>query len=97
MSLKEQIISILFSIIYGIVIYFIYRKTYNLIHYYKKIYAIFNSFLFTIDVILIYFIIFLNINDGIINYIFIIITFLTFLVLNKIYLQKKCKTMSNRL
>ncbi len=97
MSLTEQIISILFSFLYGILIYLAYKISYKYLYTNKKIYSFLNSLLFVVDSSLIYFIIMYKINGGIINILFILITMITFLSLNYFNLQKKCKNMTNRL
>lgn len=95
MTLKEQIISLLFSFLYGIFTLKVYSLSYNNFHSNKKIYNFLNSLLFMIDITLIYFKVFYIINDGIVNTIFIIITIITFLYFNNRNLQKKCKNMCN--
>lgn len=95
MTLKEQIISLLFSFLYGVLTQKIYNLSYNNFHSNKKTYNFINSLLFMIDITLIYFKVFYIINDGIVNTIFIIITITTFLYFNNRNLQKKCKNMCN--
>lgn len=95
MNLTEQIISILFSILYGYIVYILYKKFYNYLYHSKKIYSFFNSFLFIVNLVLIYFILFYKINEGMINIVFILITISIFLLLNYINLQKKCKNIDN--
>ena len=97
MSLVEQILSIIFSFLYGIIIYFLYKKFFKYLYLVKKIYCFFNFILFLIDITLIYFLILYRINDGIINILFVFLTLFTFVLLNYIDLQKKCKNKSNRL
>lgn len=89
MELKEQIISFVFSFTYGIIIYFLYKKFYKYFYNVKKIYCLLNTFLFCINLTLIYFKIFYYINNGIINPYFIIITLLTSLYLNSKNFTKK--------
>lgn len=84
-SLKEQIISFVFSFVYGLIVYFLYKKIYKYLYYSKKIYCILNSFLFIIDLVLVYFKMFYIICDGYISIYFILITFIVFLCLNKKY------------
>lgn len=97
MNLYEQIISIAFSFLYGIVVYYSYVIIHKYLYSIKKIYSFFNSLLFMLNVTIIYFIIMRKINDGIINLIFVLITISTFLLLSYFDLQKKCKNMTNRL
>ncbi len=77
MSLTEQIISFAFSFIYGYIIGILFFKIYKLIYTNKVIYRILNSLLFMINISLIYFYIFKQINDGIIKDYFLIITIIT--------------------
>ena len=91
MSLIEQLLSLTFSFLYGIIIYISYRKYYKYLYSKNIIISIFNSLLFVLDITLIFFVILYNINDGIINITFIIITIIVFLSLNFINLQKKCQ------
>ena len=95
MDLNEQIISFIFSFLYGVIVQKLYQLSYEHIHTKKQIYSFLNSLLFMINITLIYFKIFYLINDGIINTIFIIITITTFLCFNNKNLQKKCKNMCN--
>lgn len=97
MSLIEQIISLLFSFLYGIIIYKLYNLFYKYLYIYKNIYSLFNSLLFLIDSTLVYFIIMYKINDGMVEIVFIIITIFTFIIFNYNNLQKKCQNKSNQL
>ena len=97
MSLHEQLFSIMFSIIYSYISYLIFKKVKKYIYKVKKIYTIFNSLLFTLNLTIIYFVAIYKINDGIINILLICIILLAFLIFNYFDLQKKCKNMTNRL
>ncbi len=94
MNIIEQILSIFFSILYGYIIYLLYKKFYKYLYSKKKIYSFFNSLLFLLDITIIYFILICKINGGFIKITFILLTILTFLILNYLSLQKKCKYMS---
>ena len=89
MSLKIQIISILFSIIYGIMLYIIFNKIKRYFYVGKRIYIILNSLLFMLIITIVYFYIFNIINNGVINIYFILITVIIFLYLNYIRFTKK--------
>lgn len=95
MTLYEQITSLIFSFLYGIITQKLYDISYKYLYTTKTIYKILNSLLFMINLTLIYFKIFYLINKGIINSIFIIITILSFLYFNNRNLQKKCKNIGN--
>jgi NhaP-type Na+/H+ or K+/H+ antiporter len=97
MSLSEQILSIIFSFLYGVIIFILYRKFYRYLYTSKKIYSFFNSLLFLLDLTLVYFISLYKINSGIIDLTFLIITISTFLILVYTNLQKKCQDKSKRL
>ena len=83
MTLKEQILSFIFSFLAGIIIQLIYKFSYKYIYNVKKIYTFLNSLLLFTNITLIYFKIFYCINGGIIKLYFILITTITFLYLNK--------------
>jgi hypothetical protein len=94
-SLHEQIFTIIISILYGNLSYFVFKKTKKSIYKSKKIYAFFNSLLFTLNLAIIYFIIIYYINDGIINILLIFLVLISFLSYSYFDLQKKCKNMTN--
>ena len=81
MTLKEQILSFIFSFLAGIIIQLIYKFSYK--------YTFLNSLLLFTNITLIYFKIFYYINGGIINIYFLLITVLTFLYLNNKKFTKK--------
>lgn len=92
MDLIEQILSFAFSFIYGYIIGIIYFKVHRLIYNNKTIYQILNSLLFIFNITLIYFYIFRQINGGIINIYFIIITFISsFFSYHKLFTKKMSK------
>lgn len=93
MILKEQIISLIFSSLYGIIINIIFRKIEKFLYDNKRI-SIFNNLLFFCDITLIYFAVMYKINGGIIHIYFLFITILSFVLTNK-NLQKKCQKISN--
>jgi len=90
-ELYEQILSIVFSIIYGLILSNIFKKlkkyTYNL----SKIYLFFNIFLFFNIIVFIYYKVMYYINRGSINLYYIIITFIAFLIYSKILTKKMSK------
>ena len=81
MTLKIQIISFIFSFIYGIFVYKIYLLIYKYLYNVKPIYCFLNNLLFMFIITLIYFKIFYYINNANINLYFIIITTLVFIYL----------------
>lgn len=91
MNLTEQVLSFAFSFIYGYILGITFYKIVKYLYSNKKIYKTLNSLLFCIDATLIYFCIFRLINNGIINYYFIIITLLTSIF---VYKRKFTKKMS---
>lgn len=89
MSLKEQLYTILFSIIYGAISYimFILNKRFILErNIFKKF--IFN-FIFILDSVLIYFIILRYLNDGILTYYSYLFIFLGIIILRTIIYKIK--------
>ena len=95
MSLKEQIVSFIFSFLYGTISSYLYITFYRFFHDKNRSFNILNSLLFVVDLIIIYFVIFLFINEGDVKIVFVLITMTTFFVLNYKNLQKKCKNMFN--
>jgi hypothetical protein len=92
MNLFEQILSFLFSFLYGIIIFFVYKVSYKYLYNVKVIYKFLNSLLFVLDLTFLYYLGFYFINDGIIHVYFLLITFLTFIYINDRHrknLQKK--------
>lgn len=84
-SLKEQIISFVFSFMYGVIVYYLYKKSYKYLYFSKKIYCILNTLLFLLNITLLYFIVFYYINGGYINIYFLLITIFVFIFINKKY------------
>ena len=75
MSLSEQIISMIFSFIYGIVISVLYNFNYNLLFSKRTIFKVIFNLLFVFDLVLLYFLIIKKINGGIIHpYFYLLIT-----------------------
>ena len=83
MELRTQIISIIFSIIYGCLFGVFYNLNYKFLHINKLRYRVLNSLLFSLDMLLIYFIIMLRINNGNIRIVFLILLFFSFILTNK--------------
>lgn len=90
MNLVIQIKSLLVSFLYGVFFYMFFRMNTKYLYYEKLLVRIIISFLFSLDMALLYFIILKEINSGIIHPYFIgmiIIGFITsnFVVKNKIF------------
>lgn len=86
MVLKEQVIAIIFSYIYGGCLAFLYNLNYNLLFYQRKVVKITFNIIFILDLVLIYFLLMRKINRAIIHpyfYLFIILGFFTFFFLTK--------------
>ncbi len=81
-NLKEQIISFVFSFLYGFIIFVLYKKFNKYLYNSKIVYSILNSFLFCINLTLVYYKIFYYITDGYISIYFILVTILVFTYLN---------------
>lgn len=90
-DLNEQILSFLFSLLYGVVCSMMYLLSYKFLYYSKKIYCFFNSFLFCNLLVIIYFKILYLINDGVYNIYFIITVIVSFLISCKIFTKKMSK------
>ena len=82
-GLKEQVLSFIFSFLYGIMISYIYIKCFNFFYSKKKYFCIFNSFLFCFLIIIVFFKMLYIINNGVINIYFILITILSFIIFYK--------------
>ena len=67
MNINIQILSFLFSFLYGIIISLSFILLKKAFYNYKKIYSFFNSFLYTIIHTLVYFKIIYIINGGIVK------------------------------
>ena len=67
MNLKIQVFSLLFSFFYGILFSFCVNLNYQYLFFKKKIFRILMTFLFLLDMALLYFLILKFINDGIIH------------------------------
>ena len=93
MNLEEQILSLIFSFSYGIIISYIFNLTYNFINYHDLKYKILINILLFINIFLIYFIFLKEINNGVMHIYFFFILILGFyLFYNKsIFLRKKIK------
>ena len=89
MSLKIQIISFQFSIIYGIISYIIYSKVKKIMYSKNIKIEILNNLFFTLILTLVYFKIFIYINNGINNIYFLILTVLRFVYISYTNFTKK--------
>ena len=96
MNILEQIESILFCIVFGIIFSFLYTKIRKYMYFSKNRYNFLNSLLFMLNMTMIYFKCLYEINGGIILVHFLLITIIAFLFYTK-YLQKKCQKKSNQL
>lgn len=67
MSLKVQIITLLYSFIYGIVFSILLNLNYKFIYEGKRIFKIIITFIFILDSMLLYFLILKKINYGILH------------------------------
>ena len=83
MNLSEQLIAIIFSFIYGIVLAILYNFNYNLLFSKRKIYKIIFTIIFILDLVLIYFLVLRKINNAIIHpYFYLVISFGFFFCFN---------------
>ena len=86
MSLFEQVVTLIFSFIYGGILSVLYNFNYNLLFYKKKSIKIFFNIIFVLDLVLIYFLVMRKINNAIIHpyfYLFIILGFFLFFDVTK--------------
>ena len=105
MSLKIQIISLLFSFVFGIIFSILTNINYRFLFCKNKFFQIIITIIFVIDVSLCYFLILRKINNGIIHSYFLIALAIGFLIgfvnlskyVNKIKKKlKKCLKMSRK-
>ena len=85
MSLDIQILSLLFSFIYGVIISYLYNLNYNFIYYYSILYKVVINILFCIDASLIYFLLIKVINYGVIHIYFVFSFLIGFFVFSSKY------------
>lgn len=92
MNLKLQIISLSFSFLYGIVVYFLVSINYKYLFFSKFVEKIIISVLFVLDNLLFYFLVLRMINDGIIHVYFlfcILIGYFVGGVISKMFVKHK--------
>jgi hypothetical protein len=85
MNLNEQLLSIIFSIAYGIVLAYIYNLNYKFIYQTDILYKILINFLLVTNVVLIYFILLSKINNGIVHEYLLIVSAIVFLLFSEKY------------
>lgn len=94
MILKVQLLSLLFSFVYGIITFILLEINYKILYKGKMFYRIIVSFLFVLFISLLYFIGLLKINNGIIHLYFFLSLFTGYLssfVIYKKFIEKKRK------
>lgn len=93
MNINIQIYSLLFSFLYGIIFYILLEINYNFLFEGKIIYRIIISFLFVIVLSLVYFLILLKINNGVLHLYFFLLMFtgylLSFVIYKKLIVKRK--------
>ena len=89
MELKIQIISFIYSFIYGIILYIIFVRIKKYFYLKNNIYNILNSFMFNFIATIIYYKGHYYINNANINIYFLLITLSTFFYLNYTRFTKK--------
>lgn len=87
-ELEEQILSFVFSYIYGLVIAITFFKLYKYIYWKRKIISFFNSLLYCLINTFIYFKILYFIDGGYVNYYYILITIISFTINYKNFTKK---------
>lgn len=91
MTLKIQILSILFSFLYGNILFWLLELNYKLLYEGKVFYRIAISFLFVMIMSLIYFICMVRINNGILHIYFYFVLLTGYLLSFVIYRKINCK------
>jgi hypothetical protein len=80
MDLKIQIISLIFSFLYGIFLYIMFRIIYKCIFLLRKRYQIIFNFIYCIVFSLLYFFLLLFINNGTLHIYFLLLIIFGFLL-----------------
>lgn len=75
MNLKTQLLSLGFSFVFGIFFILLVYTNYRFLFLSKKIIKILGSFLFVLDMSLLYFLIIMMINQGILHFYFLLMFF----------------------
>ena len=92
MILKIQIFSLLYSFIYGIIFYILLAVNQKFLYEGKIVYRIIISFLFVIFISLLYFLILIKINNGILHLYFFLTMFtgylFSFVIYKKLIVKK---------
>ena len=86
-----QILSLLFSFIYGNFVFWLLEINYRLLYEGKIVYRVIISFLFVMFISLLYFIGLFKINNGIIHIYFFIVLLTGYLLSFVIYRKINCK------
>ena len=91
MILKIQILTLIFSFLFGIIFYLEIKLNYKFIYNEKKLYKIITTFFFVMANVLLYFIILQKINNGILHLYGILAIIIGFTLSNYVltYLQEK--------
>lgn len=95
MSLNEQILSLVFSFVYGLFLAFAYNFNYNLLFNKTKVFKVILNLLLVLDLVLIYFILIKKINGGIIHPYFYFLIVIGF-ILNFNYSKKLRRFFKNK-
>lgn len=85
MNLEQQLLSLIYSLIYGIVSAYLYNLNYKFIYKTDILYRILINFLFVTNLFLLYFIFLSMINDGIIHIYLLLVSLASFLIFSKKY------------
>ena len=93
MILETQIITLLYSFLYGVIVYLLLEFNCKLLYDGKLLYRIVISFLFIMLISILYFLGLIKINDGVLHIYFFISLFTgyvsSFVIYNKINCKKK--------
>lgn len=87
-TLRIQILSFVFSFLYGIIVNLFFNFFKKYLYYNNFVYKFLNSLLFMIDIMLIYFKCFLVISDGYVSVYFVIISVFSFFLFDNLFTKK---------
>lgn len=89
MSLKVQIIALVYSFLFGIFFGGVFNACYSFLFLKRRLICFINTFLFNIFMALLYFFILLFINNGILHIYFLFSFFLGFLLISYLIFKKR--------
>lgn len=91
MRLEIQFLTIMYNLVFGMVISFVYTKYLSIYRRFSYCYKLINTFLLNIILVLLYFFLLIRVNTGLVN----IYSFIFILI--GMFLSNKCKYLLRRM